>query len=94
MTNTCRNLLSAMTLATAVLASGCAHHPRVVDTVPAWKGIPLMLIAPSSLEAQVWADYFHQRKHDTSAACEVDEPMWTMAANSSEEEIVQESVAR
>lgn len=41
--------------------SGCCTAPRV-DTVPWWKGIPSMLIAPSSLEAMAWRDHFRQRR--------------------------------
>ena len=51
----------------AVAFSGCMT-PHVVDTVPAWKGIPLMVLEPTSQEAQVWHDYFRERKEQRRAA--------------------------
>lgn len=42
--------------------------PHVVDTVPAWKGIPAMILEPTSQEGQVWHDYFRDRKVQRQAA--------------------------
>jgi hypothetical protein len=42
-----------------VSAGGCVGP--TVDTVPWWKGIPHMVIAPSSLEGMVWRDHFRER---------------------------------
>ena len=40
--------------------AGCCVGPTV-DTVPWWKGLPCMVIAPSSLEAMVWRDHLAAR---------------------------------
>jgi len=40
--------------------AGCCIGPTV-DTVPWWKGVPCMVIAPSSLEATVWRDHLRAR---------------------------------
>ena len=48
-----------------LIVSGCAGP--MVDTVPWWKGIPCMMIAPSSLEGMVWRDHFRERHHQRRA---------------------------
>jgi hypothetical protein len=35
---------------------GCCFGPTV-DTVPWWKGLPAMVIEPTSLEGMVWRDH-------------------------------------
>ena len=55
-------LLALLCLALASI--GCVGHPRVVNTVPWWKGLPCMVIAPSSLEAHVWREHLHARHAD------------------------------
>jgi hypothetical protein len=48
--------------AVVLIGSGCSLTP-CVDTVPWWKGLPCMVIAPSSLEGTVWRDHFHSKHH-------------------------------
>jgi hypothetical protein len=60
-------LLASLCLALASV--GCTAHRHVVNTVPCWKGLPCMLIAPSSLEAHVWRQRLHAGHADRSS-CE------------------------
>ena len=56
-----------LTLLCLALASvGCVGQPHVVNTVPRWKGLPCMLIAPSSLEAHVWRQHLRAKHADQS----------------------------
>jgi hypothetical protein len=50
----------AVLLLTALLAStsGCRCGPTA-STVPWWKGLPSMVIAPSSIEAEAWRRRCH-----------------------------------
>ena len=41
-----------------VTFSGCVTQTRV-NTVPWWKGLPCMVVAPSSIEAHVWRQHLH-----------------------------------
>jgi hypothetical protein len=43
---------------------GCCIGPTV-DTVPWWKGLPSMLIEPTSLEAMVWRDHLRAKHSST-----------------------------
>jgi hypothetical protein len=45
--------------------SGCCFSP-VVDTVPWWKGLPSMIIEPTSLEAMVWRDHLRAKHGQAS----------------------------
>jgi hypothetical protein len=47
-------------LCCVVTFSGCVGPARV-NSVPWWKGLPCMLIAPSSIESHVWRQHFHER---------------------------------
>ncbi len=47
-------------LCCVVTFSGCVGPARV-NSVPWWKGLPCMLIAPSSIEAHVWRQHLHER---------------------------------
>jgi hypothetical protein len=51
-----------------LVCAGCCFGPTV-DTVPWWKGLPAMLIEPTSLEGMVWRDHLragHGRTAETS----------------------------
>lgn len=43
---------------------GCCIGPTV-DTVPWWKGLPSMIIEPTSLEGMVWRDHLRARHSRT-----------------------------
>jgi hypothetical protein len=48
--------------------SGCVGAHRV-NTVPWWKGLPAMVIAPSSIEAHVWREHLHGRDGQHECTC-------------------------
>lgn len=49
-----------------LMSLGCGYTR--VNTVPWWKGLPTMIIAPSSLEASVWRDHLRARHDSPSVA--------------------------
>ena len=60
--------------------SGCCFGPTV-DTVPWWKGLPAMLIEPTSLEGMVWRDHLRAKRgrlgEPTDCQAAVDEGEWS-----------------
>lgn len=60
-------LLALLCLALANI--GCVARPHVVNTVPCWKGLPCLMIAPSSLEAHVWREHLRAR-HAGQPSCD------------------------
>jgi len=65
----------------ALASAGCVGGRGVVNTVPWWKGLPCMVIAPSSLEAYVWRQHLHRhragRSPQEASACSCDPQMET-----------------
>lgn len=55
-------ILSVLLLAMLTSSAGCRIAP-VANTVPCWKGIPCMVIAPSSIEAEAWRRRLHGGGH-------------------------------
>ena len=73
-------ILSVLLLAMLTLSAGC-HIAPVASTVPWWKGIPCMVIAPSSIEAEAWRRHLHGGDHCGSrcggqGACEPMASSW------------------
>jgi hypothetical protein len=65
-----------------IACTGCCFGPTV-DTVPWWKGLPAMLIEPTSLEGMVWRDHLRAKHGRTGAPTDcqsvVDEGDWNDA---------------
>ena len=53
----------------ALASVGCIGPEHRVNTVPWWKGLPSLVLAPNSLEAHVWREHLHGVGVE-SAACD------------------------
>ena len=50
---------AAVFLLLGLLVSGGCHGGPVVNTVPWWRGLPSLVIAPTSIEAEAWRRHLH-----------------------------------